>query len=253
MLFNKWVVMRGFLLSLIVLFSFSAGARNYVINVSESLDNSMAGKHLEKYLTMAYQKVGITPEFTYYPSGRGLQKVASGELDADAGRLPPVMESYSGVIRVDEPLGEVRFGLFCLEDRECRAVEGAFYGRQSGSEMSQLVCTDNNLACIPVARTYDLAKLLEALRVSALLLPLHNAPEVLCQLNRKEVFYKTFPAYSFFSYHYLSNKNSELTPSLTAAIRDIKKNVDMTAILGNNWKTRLNACQVLLEESKSVS
>ena len=246
---KKLVVMRALLLSFLISFSAVSPAYEYVINVSESLDNSVAGEYLEKYLTLAYEKVGITPTFKYYPSGRGLQKVSAGELDADAGRLHPVMQHYRGLTRVDEPLGEVQFGVFCLQSSGCNSSPGTYYGSQSGSEMSKMVCSENDLACIPMSKAYDLAKLLEAFRVSGLLLPLHNAPEVLCHLNNKQVYYRTFPSSTFFSYHYLSDKNKGLHGALSDAIRELKEEVDVSSILGNTWKTRLNACRVLLEDA----
>lgn len=233
-------------LALILLISFqTVSAERYVINVTESLISSPYRASLEGYLTMAYSRLGIKPEFKYYPSNRGIKLVTSNHLDAEAVRLGLVGEHFPNLIKVEEPLVELKLGLFCLKKEDCVIEPSGIYARIQGFKGAEILCDNNEMTCIESNSSINIAKMLDKRRVNALFASFYNSPQVLCESENKVFYYSEVALGQKNSYHYVSRDNALLAPKLAIALKQIKQSYGLSK-LQREWHELAEDCGLSL-------
>lgn len=233
-------------LALILLISFqTASSERYVINVTESLINSPYRASLEGYLTMAYSRLGIKPEFKYYPSNRGIKLVTNNQLDAEAVRLGLVGEDFPNLVKVEEPLVELKLGLFCLKKEDCDLNESGMYARIQGFKGAELLCDKNKATCVESNNSLNIAKMLDKGRVTALFASFYNSPQVLCQSENKVFYFSEVEVEQQNSFHYVSSENARLAPKLAVALKQIKQSHGLSK-LRREWHELAEDCGLSL-------
>lgn len=233
--------MRTFIVAICIVISHFAGAKDYTINLLESVQSEQQKKSVEQFFTVLYQPLGIQPKFVYYPSTRGLKLVGQGVLDAEASRFPVVAKQYPNLMQVPESLGEFHSGLFCLSEQSCRMGKEAAIALEAGFESASQYCKKNQLDCRKETQVSNITKLVDEKWVDAALLQTMFATQVVCSSKHTEFHVKLFPELRSSSYHYVHISHKSLVMALAKSVKEIKLS-DQYQNNGQVWVSRLEAC-----------
>lgn len=233
-------------LAFLLLICFQAvSAERYVINVTESMAESPYRASLEGVLTLAYSKLGIKPEFKYYPSNRGIKLVSTNLLDAEASRLGMISQEYPKLVKVNEPLADLQLGLFCLKKQDCVLEQAGIYTRLQGFESADIICEEYKVTCIKTDQYSNIVKMMQKGRVTALLALFHDVPHALCSSGVSSFYYAKVKTGKINNYHFVSKENASLAPKLAVALKQIKQSYSAST-LGKSWQELAEDCGLSL-------
>lgn len=212
----------------------------YTINVAENISNAFERRSIEQFFNAVYDHVDITPEYHYFPSGRGLELVDSGVLDAEAARFPSVVKYYKNLIRVPVSTSKVSASLICLSSHPCglndgivAVVKGFLYAKQ--------LCEKQRLDCYYSDDYATLVTVLEHKKANFVLTPDYALPNVICNSGISNFFIRPVKELGGDTFHYVHKKHAHLVPRLTNAIRKVKKDTELDEKM-NDWQQQLQEC-----------
>lgn len=238
-------------LAFLLLISFQAlPNERYVINVTESMADSPYRASLEGFLTLAYSKLGIKPEFKYYPSNRGIKLVSNNLLDAEATRLDMISKDYPELVKVDEPLAELKLGLFCLKREDCVFNQAGIYSRLQGFESADIICDENGITCIKTDQNSNIVEMMKKGRIKALLALFHDMPQALCSSGANSFYYSELKTEKINNYHFVSKDNANLAPKLAVALKQLKQSYT-NSTLAKSWSELAKECGLSLTHVKT--
>lgn len=213
----------------------------FTINIPETIKSEWQKTAAKTLLDDIYSQVGITPEYVFYPTKRALKLLNEGIIDAEAGRLAMLEKQFVDVYRIPTKLIDLQVGLFCLKPESCTLNNELRFALKQGFLLGYKVCQNHLLNCIEWTTASMVAKMLESELVDAVLVPLHESYQVICDTPYKQWFFTELSEYRNAVYHYIHKKHSHLADSLNAAIvKSISKGLaDETQ---NRWQDEIKSC-----------
>ncbi|XOV78135.1 MAG: hypothetical protein ACFHVJ_14450 [Aestuariibacter sp.] len=223
----------------------------YVINVAESIQSEWRRELVEQVFTDIYGQIGITPDFVFFPSLRGLKMVDEGILSAEAWRVEEVGAQFSNLIQIKPHLLKLEIGVFCVSENACTITENSNVATVAGFIKGLSICEELQASCIVGKRQADITRLLEDNIVDAILLPLNASHNFLCDLESNMISYRILNNTEINVFHYIHKQHEELADSLSTAITNTMEKGLMDPFQ-NEWRFKFkDDCSkhlVLLED-----
>lgn len=221
------------------MFSFLALAENeFIINIAESVRTEWQRNATYEMFDDIYKQLSITPTYVTLPSNRGLKMVNDGTFDAEAGRVKQVGDRYPNLIRIEPHFYSLEPAVFCLSEEQCRLHKQTNIGVVSGFVLGQSICHDITENCIIATNPEDAKNLLHRDLADALLVPLHESHQYLCELPHDNLFFRVVREQAVPLYHYVNKRHAHLVPAIKNALVDTQRR-GVIEKLHLFWKTEL--------------
>ncbi|MDO6569202.1 hypothetical protein Q4561_19185 [Alteromonas sp. 1_MG-2023] len=216
---------------LFILLMISATARGFTINVLSQFEGEQKGKEIDAFFPLVYSDVGITPNFVYYPSKRGLHMVNSAQLDAEATRTEIVGDTFENLVKIDASIYTLKLGFLCTHKDKCNLHAGSKIAVLKGFESATTLCSGIGLQCTFADSPNAIAKLIDKGIVDAAFSSTIETNFINCASNSPTLFFLEQKALHQVIYHYINKKHIALKAKLEAAIKKVNA---QTANLTNN-------------------
>lgn len=164
---------------------------SFIINIADSIQTPARRQSTEKFLTLLYQPLHITPLFRYTPSRKGLSLVNQGKYDAEAGRLSGVSDNYENILVIQPELFTISTGLFCLAPEHCSPDNDPAVVTLSAFQRSVDFSRQYSLRCQNVKTVSSAWKVLEKGLADSLFSTIEDAVQIMCHRKGKW-YYKHF-------------------------------------------------------------
>ncbi|TQF72718.1 hypothetical protein [Pseudoalteromonas luteoviolacea] len=214
-----------------IFFTLQLAAKEYNINVSESMSFHLGKKQVEQIFTAIYQPLNISPKFHYLPSQRGLKWVNQGQFDAEAGRVESAMHRFDALIPVPTPLATVRLAVFCLAPQFCQVDRNEGMIIIEGSLLSVQFCERFALNCHAVQNTISAFQALAKSHSHQLLATDHFSIGSLCDSGLQKVYMYTLPGQGVKVHHYIHKKHLPLLTKIDLSIKEKLANGELNAFI----------------------
>lgn len=171
-----------------------------------------------------YDIAGIPVRFVGLPHKRSLYAANSGEVDAEAGRVPSVEKRYPNLLRVDAKVMDLTGHAYVRSDSDIAGFSPALLDNLKVGIVAGVQWATNmaGRSLITEVSNYEnLFRLLEYDRVDIILSTTPSAEVVLSGLgDRASAYRRLEPAASATPiYHYVNKKNAAIIPALTRAAK----------------------------------
>ncbi|MCF2859955.1 hypothetical protein L1286_20955 [Pseudoalteromonas sp. SMS1] len=214
-----------------ILFALQSVAKEYNINVSESMSFHLGKKQVEQIFTAIYAPLNIAPRFHYLPSQRGLRWVNLGQFDAEAGRVESAMHQFDSLIPIPTPLATVRLAVFCLDPRFCQINHKEGMIIIEGSLLSVQFCERLALNCHAVQNTISAFQALAKSHSRQLLATDHFSIGSLCDSGLRKIYMYILPGQGVEVRHYIHEKHRPLLSKIDLSIKDKLANGELNAFI----------------------
>ncbi|KZN58523.1 hypothetical protein [Pseudoalteromonas luteoviolacea] len=214
-----------------ILFALQSVAKEYNINVSESMSFHLGKKQVEQIFTAIYEPLDIAPQFHYLPSQRGLRWVNLGQFDAEAGRVESAMHQFDSLIPIPTPLATVRLAVFCLDPQFCQVNYKEGMVIIKGSLLSVQFCERFALNCHAVQNTISAFQALAKSHSLQLLATDHFSIGSLCDSGLQKIYMYTLPGQGVNVRHYIHKKHLPLLSKIDLSIKEKLANGELNAFI----------------------
>jgi hypothetical protein len=211
-------------LSIIIFFCFfteCAHTKDYVINISEALENSKAGSEIKFFYQKVYASVGITPSFVNIPFKRSNILLVSGNIDAEALRAREIGDKLENAMRLKPAIVRLSIGLICIKKERCIFDKDLVYAIPRGFEKGLLVCKDLELNCGFIKKHSVLAKMLDENIIDAIFSLSSDIETILCISKSQVAYHKYIPNHDIQFYHYVTSGDQLFIDALEKSIANI--------------------------------
>ena len=225
--------MKKLLLLLVSCFS-TQEDRSIIVNVSEDFAFPLGQEVFSDLVSELYVDVPVTVEVTYLPARRGLLLLNADEIEADLYKSKNVLEPYSNLLVLEEPLMEIRVAIFCLERSNCVLNKDTIYLVPRGLESAMQYCLESSLTCAYVSSDHAF-KALEQNKGDALFMDMAGATRFLCGYSFPKIYYLEMSELSTEVYHVVSKSMEEYVPMLTQSIVTVNRTGYVEKSIGAFW------------------
>ncbi|MDO6709782.1 hypothetical protein Q4567_03505 [Aliiglaciecola sp. 2_MG-2023] len=232
--------MKLLLILIFISVAFPVKSKDYTVNILDLFKDDIEATHLTQYYTDIYQAVDITPSFTFYPSKRGLKMVNEGILDAEGFRLDVVGEHFSQLIKIDESIGHLQIGFFCLNKNDCIVDESSIVGVLSSFRGAVDFCAESSIECHFIENINSIAKKLDTGLLDAIFATDIEAQKILCASSYDSFQFLPSQVSKLPLYHYVNKRHLSLKQGLEKSIREAKNNGKLAIQFSNHTLTNLS-------------
>lgn len=120
----------------------------FTIGVPEHLHNTIYQEQIETAFTRLYQPLFANISFQYTPFSRLYMLADQGQIDAIAFMAPS--EFDASLVKVSEPLGNIRLRVLCLDTDNCELTPRTRFSVVKGSAHATYFCERLRLQCMTV-------------------------------------------------------------------------------------------------------
>ncbi|GAC13890.1 hypothetical protein [Aliiglaciecola lipolytica] len=203
--------------------TFSVKSEEYTINVVEALKEDPSLQKLKDFYTEIYKSINYSPTFVFYPSKRGLKMVNEGELDAEALRLDLVGAQFEQLVQVDEPIGTLRAGYFCIKKSDCAVDDSSVLGVLATFRGAKSFCDRAKLNCQYIDTPTSMAKMMDTGLFDAIFATELEVGKILCNSSSEVFYYFEDKNFELTLYHFINVKHLKIKKRLEKAIRVASK------------------------------
>ncbi len=227
---------RTIFLLLLTLLSVSISCEEH-FTISTSYQNLLSNPEgtgmLDRVLTEAFRRIGITAEIVYTPTERSLSDVNAGILDAELNRIAGMEKSYPRLRRVPEANMTMDFVAFSLQPFDIdgwESIRNLDIGLVRGWKILEEHTSDfPHIVTVPTE--VELFTMLDKERLHLALYSRRTGYEVLRDLGIDRVHHLEPPLASRDMFLYVHEKHEGITDSLAQALREMKADGSYDAIM----------------------
>jgi hypothetical protein len=207
---------------------FASDAKSFVIGLPESTLQGPYQMQLENAFNLLYLGIEDEVSFAYLPFNRMMRMMQDEQLDAVAYQLNFQAGDTLGMMRIPEPLTQLKLYLGCLEENHCIFDKGLRFVVNADSQYTNQICERLSLNCL-VQRTPELAhKALKEGIVDAYIM--QRSPHITepCLL---EIGIKAYPIADteINIYHFIKRSHSNIAQQLAERLKNREQKVQYSS------------------------
>jgi len=180
---------------------------------------------LDRIVKEAFSRIGIQAEIIFNSTGRSLEDVNEGFLDAEINRIVGMEKNYPNLVRVPEPNMVMHFVVFSKKDFEIEgweSIRDLHIGIVKGWKI-----LEDNTADFPhvtlVPTEIELFNMLDKERIDIALYSKLTGYEQLMIRELEDIYHLEPPLASREMYLYLHKKHEHLAEKVAEALRSMKE------------------------------
>jgi len=180
---------------------------------------------LDRIVKEAFSRIGIQAEIIFNPTGRSLEDVNEGFLDAELNRITGMEKNYPNLVQVPEPNMVMHFVAFSKKDFKIEgweSIRDLHIGIVKGWKI-----LEDNTAGFPhvtlVPTETELFNMLDKERIDIALYSKLTGYEQLMIRELEGIYHLEPPLASREMYLYLHKKHQDLVEPIAEALRSMKK------------------------------
>lgn len=226
----RLMVMICAMITLISLVSVSWGREQLpILTISTSYKSLFSTPEqtgmLDRIVKEAFNRIGINAEIVFNPTGRSLEDVNEGFVDAEINRIAGMEENYPNLIRVPEPNMVMHFVAFSKKDYKINGWE-SIRNLDIGVVQGWKILEDNTsgfpyVTLVPTET--ELFNMLDKDRLDIALYSKLAGYEQLMLRGLSDIYHLEPPLASREMYLYLNKKHEHLIDKVAEALRDMKE------------------------------
>lgn len=188
----------------------------------------------ELVLREAYQNIGYTIRVERFPNPRSMMMANSGQLDGELSRVAGIEKEFNNLVAVPVAVNINEAYAFSkrkdIHTPDWESLRPFRLACVLGVQVIKLSLIEEGISCEYVSTHLQTLKMLHLDRVDIALMPRVNALSALKSANMTDIRIAGGPLVTLKLYHYLHQKNAELLPLITEALKKMEELGRISAI-----------------------
>lgn len=201
---------------------FASHAKSFTIGLPETAQQNPYQSQVENVFNLLYEGIEEEVFFVYLPFHRMIRMMQDDQIDAVAYQFNFETDETLGMIRVPEPLTQLRLYLGCLKENRCTFDANLKFVVTADALYANQICKQNALQCLVLKTPEHAHKAVKESMVDAFIM--ERSPYI-AEPCLQDIGFKVYAIANteINIYHFIAQANSDIAQPLAERLKKLKR------------------------------